>query len=463
MNINLSKFFSVEIIYVVLFLLYGIETSAQNFSKEEVISDLEYLRISLEEAHINLYAYTTKIDFQQNYEKVKQSIQKDSFSVLEANKIFQSVVSKANNGHTRIPFPVESYFSYAENGGTLFPLEIAFEDEKAFVRKNWSNADAIQVGSEIKSINGKQICEIIEDISPYISAERSYFKLAQIEGLSLPRFYWLTYGEQETFEVEIIKSGRPYVFKINAVKVIEGYEMKRHEILDNNRFFKFYDRTAYLHPGKFNGNLEKYKQFIDSAFFEISQQKSKNLIIDLRNHSGGDEPFGNYLVSYFADNPFKWNSNFEVKISPFLKENTRKTKDTTQKYWKKILSYDYGVKSFDHDPIQPKSKEKRFQGKVYVLVNRQSYSQSTVTASQIKDYGWATIVGEETGEFPNLYASIYSYMLPETGITVEVSKGKIQRVSDADHGKGLMPDIEIKDHLLDNKDEIMEGLLKRLN
>ena len=97
-----------------------------------------------------------------------------------------------------------------------------------------------------------------------------------------------------------------------------------------------------------------------------------------------------------------------------------------------------------------------------MLVNRQSSSQSTVTASQIKDYGWGTVVGEETAEFPNLYASIYSYTLPKTGITVEVSKGKIERVSGIDNGRGLMPEIEIKDHLLDDKDEILEKLLKRI-
>ncbi len=100
-------------------------------------------------------------------------------------------------------------------------------------------------------------------------------------------------------------------------------------------------------------------------------------------------------------------------------------------------------------------------GKVYVLVNRQSHSQTTVTAAQIQDYGFATIVGEETGEYPSLYASIFQFKLPNTQIPVNVSKGKIVRVNGSTVEAGVIPDIYIKDHLLDEEDEILEGLLQK--
>ena len=100
--------------------------------------------------------------------------------------------------------------------------------------------------------------------------------------------------------------------------------------------------------------------------------------------------------------------------------------------------------------------------KVYVLVNRQSHSQATVTAAQIQDYGFATIVGEETGEYPSLYASIFQFKLPNTQIPVNVSKGKIVRVNGSTAETGVIPDIYIKDHLLDEEDEILEGLLKQI-
>ncbi|WP_084561125.1 S41 family peptidase [Algoriphagus halophilus] len=452
---------------IVLFwcvLLISQSSLSQQFSKADILSDLTYLKKSLEEAHINLYAYTTKDRFENNYEKVKQSINQDSLSSLQAKKLFQQVVSQVNNGHTRIPFPIPEYIAYAQNGGTLFPLEVAIENGKVMVRKNWSENTEIENNSELLSINGQPINAILENIYPQISAERKYFKNAQLENMSLPRFYWLVQGEESSFEVEILTNGKRQKHQLKAISAIEDFEMKRDDIIKHKWKLEFIEKsTAYLRPGDFGGELEQYKLFIDSAFVEIKDNETKNLIIDLRNHSGGDDSFGNYLVSYISDKPFKWASRFQLKTSKQLKENTRLRKDTTQAYWKSILNHNDGeIYDYEFGLYEPQPKHKRFQGKVYVLVNRQSYSQSTVTAAQIQDYGWGKIVGEETAEFPNLYASIYNYLLPKTGITVEVSKGKIERISGVDNGKGVIPDIMINDRLLDDQDEILEGLMEIL-
>lgn len=457
MKIKFALIFSI----INLSLIYG----QNQFSKEEILYDLNYLKKSLKDTHINLYAYTSKEDFNKNYRKIKSQIKKDNFSILEATKLFQQVVSKANNGHTRIPFPITSYINYAKSGGTLFPLEIAIENGKAIVRKNWSTNPKIKVGDELICINEQPIQEILNKIYPQISAERIYFKHAQLENLTLPRFYWLVFGKQRSFTVKIGHNDKYSNYNLTSIKAVEDFEMKRKDILKHNRKFDVLSNTiAYIQPGDFGGNLNKYKKFIDTTFTEINAKSYKTLIIDLRNHSGGDDAFGDYLVSYIANKPFKWASRFQLKTSVQLKEHTKKNRDTTQTYWQSVLKHkDGSIYDYDFGHYKPQPKEKRFKGNVYVLVNRQSYSQSTVTAAQIQDYEFATIIGEETGEFPNLYASIYNYQLPKTRISVEVSKGKIERISKIDTNTGVMPDIQIKDHLLDDKDEILEFLLKRIN
>ena len=458
-NIISRKFFLVFITG-----LLSLQISAQQFSKEDVLFDLEYLKSSLEETHFDLYAYTSKEDFEKNYSEVKNQIQNDSLSLLEITNHFQKVISKANNAHTRIVFPVQPYIAYAESGGTVFPLEVAIENGKALVRKNWSTNTTISIGAELKTINGMPINEVFKKIYPQISAERLYFKHAQLEGFTLPRFYWQVFGQQEVFEVEIVQKGNRSTQKLQAIKAMEEYEMKRDDILKYDRDLKYLSNSAvYLRPGEFGGDEDKYRQFIDSAFVDINAKKPKNLIIDLRNHSGGDDSFGDYLVSYIADKPFKWASKFQLKSSSILKEDVRQTKDTTETYWKSILEHKNGeIYDYDFDFYKPQPRVKRYQGDVYVLVNRQSYSQSTVTASQIQDYGFGQIVGEETAEYPNLLASIFAYNLPKTGINVDISKGKIQRISGIDNNKGVIPDILIKDHLLDENDEILDGLLKQI-
>lgn len=452
--------------FVLLFLLSSLHSAAQNgvkFSKEEVLTDLETLRECLEAAHYDLYAYTTEARFDSAYQEVKSSIDTDSLTLLETTNRFQRLTSAVNNGHTEIDFPAQSYREYAYAGGTVFPLEIAFESDKALVRKNFSNDDNIEIGSEVLSINGTPLTEILLRIYPQISAERSYLKNAKIEMYSFPRCYWQVFGKHDDFEIEIRSAATVKKHLIKAVNLIEGYEAIRNEVLNAKMELQFFAQAAYLNPGDFSGDEKKYQQFIDSAFAKINERKSTNLIIDLRNNRGGDNSFSDYLVSYFANKSFKWNSSFSLKTSEFLKEQVRKNQDSTDAYWQQILMHKNGeVYHFEFAETQPQPQQKRFAGKVYVLVNRQSHSQSAVAAAQIQDDQFGTIVGEETGDYPTLYASQFQYILPTTGIPVKIAKGYIVRVNRSTKPQGVIPDIEINDHLLDEHDEILDGLLKEI-
>lgn len=433
------------------------------FTKNEVLEDMAFLWTSLEEAHYNLYAYTSKAEFEKNYLQVKNSITQDSLSLLEATSIFQKVISKADNGHTEIGFPGKSYGNYAYNGGTLFPLELALEQGKALVRKNWSGND-IPIGAEVLSINDIPISKILAEMHTLISAERPYFKNAKIELYSFPRLYWQLYGKQDSFEIKFKSNNIIKTQTVSAVDLIEGYEMKRTELFNQERSIQFVGASAYLVTGDFSGDETKFKSFVDSAFAQIKERRSKNLIIDLRNNGGGHNAFSDYLVSYFADSTFRWNSNYQLKTSQFLKEHARQHYDTTSTFWKEALSRENGeIYNYDFGDYQPQPPSKRFSGNVYVLVNRQSHSQATVTAAQIQDYGFGTIVGEETGEYASLYASMFEFKLPNTQIPVSVSKGKMVRVSGSTKEEGVVPDIFIKDHLLDETDEILEGLLEKIS
>lgn len=433
------------------------------FSQQEVLEDLDYLHESLDKAHYDLYAYTTKKVFNANFEKLKSSVTKDSLSLLEVTSLFQAVISKANNGHTEINFPGAVYGEFAHSGGTLFPLEIAFENEKALIRKNWSGNSELSPGTEIISINGLTINEVLESIYPLISAERQYFKLAKIELFSFPRLYWQAFGEQKRFEIEIKKDHKTQKYQLQSIDLIQDYEMKRDELWYAKRELQFLPHTAYVRPGNFSGDEQEYKRFIDSAFVEINNKKLPFLIIDLRNNLGGDDSFSDYLVSYIADRPFRWNSEFTLKTSAILKTHVRENYDTSNPFWQSVLTHDAGnTYPYEFDAYEPQPKTKRYAGKTYVLINRQSHSQSAVTAAQIQDYEFATLVGEETGDFPSLYASQYSYNLPHTRINVKIAKGYIVRVNGSKKAEGVIPDIYIKDHLLDDNDEILDGLLKQI-
>ena len=438
--------------------------STPKFTKKQVLSDLKSLMTSLEEAHYDMYVYTPKEKIDSIYRELSSSVKEDSLSLLKTTNLLQRLTSAVNNGHTEIFFPISSYLTYAEGGGTVFPIEIAFENDRALIRKNWSDIPELEPGTEVISIDEMSISELLEKFYLQVSAERPYFKNAKIEFYSIPRMYWQVFGEKENFSVEAKIEEEIKKYEVKPVKVFDGYEGRRTEVLNASMQLKFLEGAAYLNPGNLFGDEDKYRKFIDSSFAAIQESKASNLIIDLRNNQGGDDSFGDYMVSYIADKPFQWSSEFTLKTSSFLKDNIRKTRDTTSTFWASALTHEDGeVYPYEFEPFQPQPAEKRFTGKVFVLVNRQSHSQSTVTASQIQDYGFGTIVGEETGEFPTLYASVFKFQLPETGIEVQVSKGYMVRVNGSREARGVVPDIFIQDHLLDEQDEILEGLLEKIN
>ncbi len=173
------------------------------------------------------------------------------------------------------------------------------------------------MGSEILSTHDRSMAEILSKIYPQISAERPYFKNAKLELYSFPRYYWQVYGRQDVFNVEIRQDGTVKKYSLNAVSLLEGYEMKRTEVLNTQMGPKLFERSAYLNTGNFSGDEQKHRHFIDSAFVKIKESKSKNLIIDFRDNRGGDDSFSDYLVSCFADRPFKWNSSKKIVAKPY--------------------------------------------------------------------------------------------------------------------------------------------------
>ncbi len=450
--------------YFVLLLLQVLQIQGQDkFSKKDLYEDLAYLKKALIESQYDIYETVSQETFEKGFHHIKNKISKDSFNLLEATNILQQLPALVNNGHTSIDFPGSEYMKYANSGNaTLFPLEIAFEGNKPLIRKNWSNNTDIKLGDEILSINNRSMNQILDQIYPQVSGESKLMKNSKIEMYSLPRYYWQIFGQVDTFNVRVKQNGKEKKYTIKAVPLMEGFENVRTRVLNAEMTLKFYDEIAYLNPGSFDGDLEKFKSFIKESFAKILNNKSNKLIIDLRNNSGGDNVFSDYMVSYIADKPFTWNSSFTLRTSKLLKE-TGLTKKNSSNYWKSIFSHTDGERyTYTFDKTLPQPKNLTFKGDVYVLVNRQSHSQATVTAAQIQDYNFGKIVGEETAEYPSLIASVFYFNLPKTGIKVQVSKGKMIRVNGSKKPEGVIPDIVIKDYLLDEEDEILNKLLQKL-
>lgn len=95
--------------------------------------------------------------------------------------------------------------------------------------------------------------------------------------------------------------------------------------------------------------------------------------------------------------------------------------------------------------------EKRFNGKVWLLVSHHSFSTAASFAWTFKEFGMGTVVGEEAGGMNVAYGDVVTYKLPQSGIYLSVSFKRFWlHGADERNIHGAMPDIEVSsDNALD--------------
>lgn len=217
---------------------------------------------------------------------------------------------------------------------------------------------------------------------------------------------------------------------------------------------------AYLRPGPFYNNVpgaadmydnRAYRRFIDDAMTGFIQAGARALIIDLRENSGGDNSFSDHLIAWFATRPFRFASDFRIRVSPeTTASNAARLKtsvdpaDSVSARMAALYarSPNGSVVEFPVDQGRPRSG-KRFRGPVYLLVDRHAYSNAATTAALVQDYRFGTILGEETSDLATTLGAMESFELPNTKIAVGYPKAQIIRPSGSRVRRGVVPDIPI--------------------
>ena len=98
------------------------------------------------------------------------------------------------------------------------------------------------------------------------------------------------------------------------------------------------------------------------------------------------------------------------------------------------------------NPIRkPQKAEPFFTGRVCVLTGPDTFSAAVLFADAVKTYHLATIIGEETGGHPNLFAGLsYNFRLPRSGFQISIPmQREIRANGNASDHNGVIPDIEV--------------------
>jgi len=441
------------------------------FAPQSVRADLTALYEGLQRAHYDLYANTPRASYDALYAEMLASID-EPMTRVEAQVLLQRFAAAGDVAHATLGFPGEAYEAFRAAEGRVFPLGVQVEAGRLYVSENPSGVEPIAAGQEIVSIDGESAAAWLARLGRNVSADNDYLLHAQLA----PQFaalLWLERGEADAFRVELRQpDGASTTVSLPARSRVEmraaattlppvlelDYTQRVARMLPGG--------VAYLRPGIFLNvesddlyDAEPFRAFIDASFAQFLDAGAATLLIDLRDNPGGDNTFSDPMIAWFADERFRFASAFRIRVSDeATASNASRIGDTDGDSVSHQLAAAYAtarngdVIDFPIAVQEPRAGH-RFEGRVFVLINRRSYSNSVLTAAIVQDYGFGRIIGEPTSDLATTYGAMEHFTLPNTGLRVGFPKAHIVRPSGDARVQGVTPDILITTPIVQGTDD----------
>ncbi|WP_299801309.1 S41 family peptidase [uncultured Maribacter sp.] len=414
MNKLLNTF---KVLLLISFILpfIGCQEKRESFSSMSVAkweNDIDYLFQNLERKHINLYHSSSKDTVRRNISNLVNNLSNlsDDAVFISLSKIIRSL----DDSHTGIWALPKFYDSY--------PIEFfVFDDSEIRVLHAPKNHPEL-LGGKLISIDNTMLNEVIKELLLIIQcadnwhSERerlaSYLKYSKIlkhtgiaDKESTANFqFLLENGTQKTVKLEALPNTEYDSYLGNALHLESPFQYEKSLIGTSYLWYQPNDelKTSYIHFSSYPNALQM-KRFGIAISKDIIRRGIKNIIIDVRDNSGGDFYVGLELV----------------KLLSFLDQ----------------IIWENGV---------------------YVLTSRKTYSAGMSNTAHFKQLLNAKIIGEPTGANPNDYQDAQTFQLPNSKLRVQFSR-RYYRFQDT-VSKGILPDIYIKPNWEDFKKGIDSNL-----
>lgn len=438
----------------------------RRFTPAELRADFTALYEGLQSAAFDLYAFTPRAKLDQAYHETLARLDKP-MTLFQAQIRFEEFASLIHMGHARVDLPRAVWTKHLKDGGKAFPLSIRVVDDKVFVAQNKSGLEEILAGDQILEMNGAKMNDWLKRTERHVSAETPYMAHSLME-FDFPIYVWVELPNVDEFRLTLRKSnGKTQKVRMPArtsaemksFAAVQPPSLSLEEPLREAKILA--GNMAYLRPGPFynaeakNGaeawDVSGFRAFIDDAFAKFNAAHTERLIVDLRGNPGGDNLFSDVMIAWFADKPFRFFSQFKVRVSPeSIKANADRIENdaaaagpVSRQYADMYAKAKPGeIVDFELALVEPR-KEERYRGKVFLLIDRQSYSNTVAVAALVQDYKFGTVLGEATSDMATTYGAMEKFTLPNTGMTVGYPKAHIVRPNGDLRVRGVTPDVAI--------------------
>jgi hypothetical protein len=433
--------------------------STKILAPDQLKSDLDLVKKALETRHPEMHKYISSEEFGSLYNSTRELLNKP-MPVRDFYCIMSPLISSLKCGHTKWIAPNgDGYYPFYQTD--LFPLRLFFKDRRAYIISHYSGQE-VPVLSEVISINGEPLNCIIEFLLQRLSfadgnsTQGKYYELNNF----FPGIYSTFYGPSAGYEIELLNKDQKTescIYRGVTKELIDAY-MKRVSVtdqppytfsmIDNNTGWMDIDRF-FSYPGE-----PGFKKFLKKSFRQLKNRNVQNLVIDLRGNEGGIEKRGIDLYKYLALAPFRYYDNISVKKQ--RKEGFDEDKSFVFKCLNLFISRVKNTLPFAFHKGLKRQKpfQEAFHGKLFLLIDGQSYSVTTEFASRAKSDGRAIIIGQESaGGYALNTSGLFSIItLPHSKIVLGVPLLGFNMSVRPDKNpvdRGIIPDNEIEISQLD--------------
>lgn len=458
-------------------------------SKRQAMEDIDEFATILNKAHPSLYAYIEQEEFKRLTDSVKNSIT-GNISQRQLFNLLWIIDNRIGCAHSSIYLPDATQEKLAEQP-FFFPYPVTLVEDSLLV-----NVEGYEVpqGARILAINGVQIDSILRHLAVYSSTDG--VRPAIQQNLAIKEFgynYYMYYGPEKSFSIQYRESGRRELITktVNAVTLNRlgqriNSEQYYRDATDVNYDFSLEEEAGYalltLRTFEYDtySKSRGFNNFCKNSF-ELLQMKRgiKSLIIDIRENEGGNYINCHQLFAYLSGKPFY---EFErvstrVKNLPEQRFLSAAYSDADGEDISAMVGEDfyratngrYYMADTANALLPP--RQKRFTGKVFVLVNTEVSSAASYFASLVKNARRGLIIGEETrgGAYMHNGFRNIVYELPNSDIQFSFAIANVVHTlgNKQDYGRGVIPDYKKPSTIADftnNEDTqlnfVLDSLLK---
>ena len=457
-------------------------------------ADVAVLRRAYETLHPGLYRYNTPAQINTAFRALEREFQRDR-TLAEAYLAFSVLAARIKCGHTYANFfNQSSAVQEALFQGWRVPFYFRWLGKRMIVTRSFANDPRIRAGTEVLTLNGVPVAEILERLMTVARADGNNdgkrVAYLQVEGTSEYEafdIYWplffpstsplleLRVRDPEASGVQTVEvppmswSARLAAVAASAASgaSVDAPLWELHMLEDHVGYLRM--PSWVLYKSKWN-----WQAALDEMFAALAARKATDLVIDLRGNEGGND-VGDVIISHLIAAPVPRQAVTRLvryrkvpdDLAPYLD-----TWDPSFKNWGSaaIDSTDrfYRLRrDADDDPdgvITPALP--RFAGRLWVLVNAANSSATFEFAQTVRQNQLGTLVGQTTGgNQRGINGGAFFFLrLPHSGLELDLPL--IGQFPDGDRpDAGLRPDIVVVPTVKDiagGRDPELEAVRARL-